>query len=122
MKKISLTIGLLALVSAAFAYSGFNRDTKPAYVLAAESDTNNFLQDTYGPGSCYSVRTPDGTWDMSCAYNDEEVILKYSVRPEHDNIKRNGSRFFLETKNELAEDSSSTGLSRFLDIRTISKL
>ena len=119
MKKYTVILGVVAAVLATVAYASHTQaGSKPDYVIAAESTTNNLLQYTYGPGKCISSSSPQGAWDMACSYQEGDHVMRYLVRPAKADLRKNSGNFVLESQNESAAGTAEQGLTRYLGIRT----
>ncbi|WP_128600602.1 hypothetical protein [Pantoea wallisii] len=119
MKKLLLSVGVAAALMATAAYAGFAQGYgKPDYVVSAAATTNNFLKYSYGPGKCEIGASPQQAWDMVCSYDNGDRLIKYTVHPVNQDLRRNADKFYLEAQNALAVESAKQGLSRYLDIRT----
>lgn len=102
------------LVFAGIAYS----NDKPGYVLKAENTTNNFLMYTYGPGKCAASKGKTQQWEMVCSYDGGHDLVKYSVLPSDSEQRGNSDKFRLIAENQLASQSATNGLTRYLMIST----
>lgn len=103
------------LVFAGIAYS----NDKPSYVSNAEISTNNFLMYTYGPGKCVASKGKTQQWQMVCSYDGGHDLVKYSVFPSDSEQRGNNiEKFRLSAQNELASQSATNGLTRYLMIST----
>jgi hypothetical protein len=119
MKKVLISTGIAGVLAAAATYYAYSSgDSRPEFVVAAEAEVNNFLQYTYGPGKCAAALDAKAGWSMACSYEDGKRVVQYNVYPADKAPQETGKSFYLEAQNELAVESASQSMGRFLGIGT----
>ncbi|KNC08351.1 hypothetical protein AC790_17345 [Pantoea sp. RIT-PI-b] len=119
MKIKIAVVGASVLLTATVAFAGmaYSND-KPDYVIKAENSTNNFLMYSYGPGKCTASKGSAHQWEMECSYDGGEDLVKYSVLPSNEQRHGKSGKFRLVAQNQLAAESATRGLTRYLNITT----
>jgi len=117
MGKVLTTTGIAVILAAAY-YIYSSEDSRPEFVVAAETEANNFLQYTYGPGKCVAKPDEKAGWSMACSYEKGKRVVQYHVYPADKAPHETGKRFYLEATNQLAVESASQSMGRFLGIGT----